>query len=113
MVYYPRETRFFSNAAQIKPYWAGSEKDYVYNQVNQGLANLAIDIKMTISGLYEKRQSSFNELFTASHIYLALTVFPLRSVLQFYIRVIQYLLHLKFVAPKGYAKFYLKRFIFL
>ena len=57
--------------------------------------------------------NSFNELFTASHIYLALTVFPLRSVLQLYIRVIQYLLHLKFVAPKGYAKRYLKRFIFL
>ena len=46
MVYYPRETRFFSNPTQVKPYRAGSEKYYVYNQVNQGL-----------SGLYEKRKS--------------------------------------------------------
>ena len=51
------ETRFFSNPTQLKPYRAGSEKDYVYNQVNQGLANLEIVIKITISGLYEKRKS--------------------------------------------------------
>ena len=57
VVYYPRETRFFSNATQVKPYRAGSEKDYVVNQVNQGLANLEIVILITISGLYEKRRS--------------------------------------------------------
>ena len=38
------ETRFFSNPTQVKPYRAGSEKDYVGNQVNQGLANLEIVI---------------------------------------------------------------------
>ena len=57
MVYYPLETRFFSNPTQVKPYRAGFEKDYVYNQVNQGLANLEIVIKITIYGLYEKRKS--------------------------------------------------------
>ena len=51
------ETRFFSNPTQVKPYRTGSEKDYVYNQVNQGLANLEIFIKITILGLYEKRKS--------------------------------------------------------
>ena len=50
VAYYPRETR--SNATQVKPYRVGSEKDYVGNQVNQGLAN-----NETISGLYEKRKS--------------------------------------------------------
>ena len=57
MVYYPGETRCFSNATQVKPFRAGYEKDYVYNQVNQGLANSEIVIKITISGLYEKRKS--------------------------------------------------------
>ena len=57
MVYYPRETRCFSNATQAKPFRAGYEKDYVYNQVNQELDNLEIVIKITISGLYEKRKS--------------------------------------------------------
>ena len=56
MVYYPRETRFFSNPTRVTPCRAGSEKDYVYNQVNQGLANLEIVIKITISGLYEKKK---------------------------------------------------------
>ena len=51
------ETRFFSNPTQVKPYREGSEKDYVGNHVNQGLANLEIVIKITISGLYEKRKS--------------------------------------------------------
>ena len=57
MAYYTRETQFFSNPTQVKPYRAVSEKDYVGNQVNQGLANLEIVIKITISGLYEKRKS--------------------------------------------------------
>ena len=55
VAYYPRETR--SNATQVKPYRVGSEKDYVGNQVNQGLANLEIVILIKISGLNEKRKS--------------------------------------------------------